>query len=120
MIVDGRATRIEETRISADTDLDKLSGFASLSWISEPELKLLSAALAPAYFDKRQVVFRVGHSRFEVHILLKGIARITRQNPEGERFTIALIHRVQFRSFLQCRLGWICGARHIPIARSVI
>jgi CRP-like cAMP-binding protein len=80
------------TRNPPDTDLDKLSRLKALSWLSNPELRLLVGTLAFANFKRPQIILGQAALASEAHILLKGIARISCQNARSsERVTIALL-----------------------------
>jgi CRP-like cAMP-binding protein len=82
---------LNEPRNSPDSDLDKLTRFKALSWLSASELGLLAGALALANYKRPQIILREGALAAEAHILLKGIARITCPNARGERVTVALL-----------------------------
>jgi len=79
------------TRNPPDSDLDKLTRLKALSWLSNPELRLLAGTLALANFKRPQIILSQAALASEAHILLKGIARITCQNAHSERVTIALL-----------------------------
>jgi CRP/FNR family transcriptional regulator, cyclic AMP receptor protein len=82
---------LNETRNSPDSDLDKLSRFKALSWLSASELGLLAGALTLADYRRPQVIFHEAALASKANILLRGIARITCQSARGERVTIALL-----------------------------
>jgi hypothetical protein len=76
---------------STADDLDKLSRLTVWSWLSSAELKLLSTKLGFGEFNRTQVICYADQCGSEVRVLLKGIARITYQNVEGDRVTVALV-----------------------------
>jgi CRP/FNR family transcriptional regulator, cyclic AMP receptor protein len=79
------------TRNPLNSDFENLSRLKALSWLSASELESLAGALAAANFKRSQVILGEAARASDVHILLKGIARITYRNAGGERATIALI-----------------------------
>jgi CRP-like cAMP-binding protein len=116
-IVDGRATNLKEREHWTVPDLDKLNGIAVLSWLSAAKVK--PAALEFSDFPKSTVIFSDRDRADEVRFLLRGIARITCQNAESDRFTIALIAPgpipafpslplwmdVRCEAYINCRVG---------------
>jgi CRP/FNR family cyclic AMP-dependent transcriptional regulator len=116
---------LNETRNPPATDLDRLSRLAALSWLSKPELSLLTGALAFSDFGRSQIMFREAALAADAHILLKGIARITCRNARSERVTVALrapgpipefpalpLGRFDFRceAYNDCRVGSLSWA----------
>ena len=79
------------TRNVRDTDLDRLSRFEALSWLSASELGLLVRTVALTNFNRSQIMFHETAHASRVHILLQGIARITFQSARAERITLALV-----------------------------
>ena len=82
---------MNEPRNSPDTDLDKLTRLKALAWLSTPELRLLTGALALTSFKKHQIILHDTAPAAQAHILLKGIARVTCQNAHEQRVTVALL-----------------------------
>ena len=74
-----------------DQDLDQLSRLKALSWLSASERGLLAKELVLADFKRPQIILYETALASDAHILLKGIARITRRNARGERVTVALL-----------------------------
>lgn len=73
------------------TDLDRLSGLKTLSWLSQSELGLLVSALALSNYKRHSVILREAALARDAHILLSGIARITCRSARNERVTVAML-----------------------------
>jgi CRP/FNR family cyclic AMP-dependent transcriptional regulator len=72
-------------------DLEKLSRFDAFSWLSTYELGLLAGTLATTDFERPQVILREAEPASRANILLKGIVRVSCQNTQGKRVTVALL-----------------------------
>ncbi len=104
------------------TDFDSLNRMKPLSFLSPAALHELASGLDLANFGKRAVVIPEEEIAAGLHILLRGVAKITCLNPAGQRVTIALlapgpipqfvslpVSRWHFRceAFGECRVGSI-------------
>ena len=73
------------------TDFDLLNRLKPLSFLSPAALRELASGLSSANFRKREVILPQEALAAGVHILLRGVAKITCLNPSGQRVTIALL-----------------------------
>jgi len=73
------------------TDLDLLNRLKSLSFLSPVALHELESALNSANFKRRQVILPQEALAAGVHILLRGVAKITCLSQDGQRVTIAML-----------------------------
>ncbi len=73
------------------TDFDLLNRMRLLSFFSPVALHELSTALNSANFRRREVIISEEELAAGLHILLRGVAKITCLNPAGQRVTIALL-----------------------------
>jgi CRP-like cAMP-binding protein len=82
---------MERQKNAAPTDFDFLNQLKSLSFLSPVALHKLAIAINSANFSRREVVLPEEELAAGVHILLRGVAKITCLNASGERVTIALL-----------------------------
>lgn len=82
---------LHEIRNAQDTDFDRLSRLAVLSWLSAPELRLLAGALALSDFRRYEIILDQAALASGANILLRGVARITCLTGHGDRATVALL-----------------------------
>ena len=102
------------------TDLDLLNRLKPLSFLSPDALRELASGLDLANFRRHEVIIPEEGLAAGVHILLRGVAKITCLNRSGQRVTIALlapgpipqfvslpVSRWHFRceAFSDCRVG---------------
>ena len=73
------------------TDFDLLNRIKPLLFLSPMALHELASGLDSANFKKRLVIFDEEALTAGVHILLRGVAKITCLNPAGQRVTVALL-----------------------------
>ncbi len=73
------------------TDLDLLNRLKPLSFLSPAALQELASRLNPANFRRRQVILPEEALASGVHILLRGVAKITCLNAAGQRAAIAIL-----------------------------
>ncbi len=73
------------------TDFDLLNQLKPLSFLSPVALDELATALNSANFSRHEVILPEEELAAGVHILLKGVAKITCLNPTGQRVTVALL-----------------------------
>ena len=73
------------------TDLDLLNRLKPLSFLSPIALHELAGGLDSANFRRRQVIFPEEALAAGVHILLRGVAKITCLNAAGQRAAIAIL-----------------------------
>ena len=73
------------------TDLDLLNRLKPLSFLSAIALRELASGLNSANFKRREVILPEEALAAGVHILLRGVAKITCLNRFGERVTVALL-----------------------------
>ena len=78
-------------RNATHTDLDLLNRLKPLSFLSPVAMHELASSLNPANFRRRQVIFTEEALASGVHILLRGVAKITCLNAAGERVAIAIL-----------------------------
>jgi len=76
---------------NATRDVDLLSRLKPLSFLSPDALLELASSLNSANFRRREVVLPEEALASGVHILLRGVAKITCLSQAGERVTIALL-----------------------------
>jgi CRP-like cAMP-binding protein len=76
---------------SVETNLEDLSSLSAFSWLAPPELRSLAEALEVIDIKRPLVILEGGSFSNAVHILLKGIARLTCQDAHGARIAIALL-----------------------------
>ena len=104
------------------TDFDLLNRMKPLSFLSPAALHELASGLDSANLGKHAVAIPEEELAIGLHILLRGVAKITCLNPAGQRVTIALlapgpipqfvslpVSRWHFRceAFGKCRVGSI-------------
>jgi CRP-like cAMP-binding protein len=87
------------------TDLDLLNRLKPLSFLSAIALRELASGLNSTNFRKRQVIFPEEALAAEVHILLRGVAKITGLNRWGERTILALLAPGPLPEFLSLPLS---------------
>ncbi|MGB3551182.1 MAG: Crp/Fnr family transcriptional regulator [Candidatus Binatus sp.] len=105
---------------NATRDLDLLNRLKPLSFLSPDALLELASCLNSANFRRREVILPEEEFAAGVHILLRGVAKITCLSHSGQRVTIALlapgpipqfvslpVRRREFRCEAQgeCRVG---------------
>jgi CRP-like cAMP-binding protein len=113
---------VDRQKNATFTDFDLLNRMKPLSFLSPAALHELASGLDSANFGKRAVVIPEEELAVGLHILLRGVAKITCLNPAGQRVTIALlapgpipqfvslpVSRWHFRceAFGECRVGSI-------------
>ena len=76
---------------NAICDLDLLNRLKPLSFLSPVALHLLASSLNSANFRRRQLILPEEALATGVHILLRGVAKITCLNAAGQRVTIAIL-----------------------------
>jgi CRP/FNR family transcriptional regulator len=76
---------------ASSTDLDLLNRLKPLSFLSPAALRELASGLSSANFRKHEVILEEEVLAAGVHILLRGVAKITCLNPAGQRVAIALL-----------------------------
>ncbi len=76
---------------AAPTDFDFLNQLKPLSFLSTGALRELAMGLSAANFRRREVILPEEELAVGVHILLRGVAKITCLNPAGQRVAIALL-----------------------------
>jgi CRP/FNR family cyclic AMP-dependent transcriptional regulator len=116
---------------SREDDLDKISNFRSLSWLSASELRVLAKFLKCDEFESSDVILREGAFATRAYILLRGVARVTCQTARTDRVTIAFVapglipqvsslvpSRFDFRceSYNDCRVGSLAWSDFNAIA----
>ena len=82
---------MDRQKNAAPTDFDFLNLLKPLSFLSPVALHELAMALNSANFSRREVILPEKELAADVHILLRGVAKITCLNPAGQRVTIALL-----------------------------
>ena len=82
---------MDRQKNASPTDLDLLSRLKPFSPLSAEALRELASGLNSANFQRREVILPEEALATGVHILLKGVAKITCLNRCGERVTIALL-----------------------------
>jgi CRP-like cAMP-binding protein len=82
---------VDRQKNATPTNLDLLSRLKPLSSLSAEALRELASGLNPANFQRRDVILREEAPTTGIHILLKGVAKITCLNRCGERVTVALL-----------------------------
>jgi CRP-like cAMP-binding protein len=82
---------LHEVRNAQDTDFDRLSRLAALSWLSAPEVRLLAGALSLSDFRRYEIILGQAALASGANILLRGIARITGLDAHKGRVTVALL-----------------------------
>ena len=82
---------MDRQKNAAPTDFDLLNQLKPLSFLSTVALHELAMALNSANFRRCEVVFPEEELAGGVHVLLRGVAKITCLNPAGQRVTIALL-----------------------------
>ena len=73
------------------TDFDLLNRMKPLSFLSPAALHELATALNSGNFRRREVIIPEEELAAGLHVLLRGVAKITCLNPVGQRVTIALL-----------------------------
>ncbi len=76
---------------NATRDLDLLNRLKPLSFLSPDALLELASCLNSANFRRREVILPEEEFAAGVHILLRGVAKITCLSHSGQRVTIALL-----------------------------
>jgi CRP-like cAMP-binding protein len=82
---------VERQKNEACTDLDMLNRLKLLSAFSAVALRELANSLHSANFKKREIILPEERLAAGVHILLRGVAKITCLNRCGQRVTVALL-----------------------------
>jgi len=82
---------MDRQKNAAPTDFDFLNQLKSLSFLSPVALQDLASELNSANFRRYEVILPQEELAAGVHILLRGVAKITCLNASGERVTIALL-----------------------------
>jgi len=82
---------VDRQKNATPTDLDLLNRLKPFSSLSAEALRELASGLNPANFQRHDVILREEAPPTGVHILLKGVAKITCLNRCGERVTVALL-----------------------------
>ncbi len=82
---------MEHPKYPISTDFDLLNRLEPLSLFSRDALRELASGLHMENFKPRKVVIPEGELATNVHILLKGIAKITYRDRRDERVTVALL-----------------------------
>jgi CRP/FNR family transcriptional regulator len=72
-------------------DLERLGRLDVFSWLTPPQLKVLSASLEKMNYRRGEVIFLESEPVNEARVLVAGIARITCLNADNHRVTAALI-----------------------------
>ena len=118
---------------AAPTTFELLKHLKPLSFLPSVALHELAASLDLANFRRGEVILDEKTLSAGVHIQLKGVAKITRLNPAGERSTIALVppgpipqfvslplSRWDFRceAFTDCRVGSVSWVQFDSITRA--
>ena len=119
---------------NATRDLDLLNRLEPLSFLSPDALLELASCLNSANFRRREVILPEEEFAARVHILLRGVAKITCLSQTGQRVTIALlapgpipqfvslpVRRRDFRCEAQgeCRVGSLSWDQFDAITRGV-
>jgi CRP/FNR family transcriptional regulator, cyclic AMP receptor protein len=84
-------SKMDRKKNAAPTDLDLLNQLKPLSFVSPLAMHELATGLNSANFSRRDVILPEEELAAGVHILLRGVAKITCLNPAGRRVTIALL-----------------------------
>ncbi len=115
------------------TDFDLLNQLKPLSFLSSVALHELAMALNSANFSRRAVILPEEEIAAGVHILLRGVAKITCLNPAGQRVTVNLLapgpipqfvshpaHQWHFRceAHSDCRVGSVSWEQFDIITRN--
>jgi CRP-like cAMP-binding protein len=115
------------------TDLDLLNRSKPLSFLSPIALRELASCLNSANFGRNEVIFPEEELVRGVHILLRGVAKITCLNSCGRRVTVAFlapgplpeffslpVNRWHFRceAHSDCRVGSVTWSRFDIISRT--
>jgi CRP-like cAMP-binding protein len=115
------------------TDLDLLNRLKSLSFLTPLALRELATGLNSTDFKRREVIVPEKALAAGVHILLRGVAKITCLNRCGERITVALlapgpipeflslpVNRWHFRceAHSDCRVGSVSRDRFDIISKT--
>ncbi len=118
---------------NATCDLDLLNRLKPLSFLSPDALRELASGLNSANFSRREVILPEEALAAGVHILLRGVAKITCLSQTGERVTIALlapgpipqfislpVNRRDFRceAHSECRVGSLSWEQFDVITRA--
>ena len=121
-------------RKNATCDLDLLNRLKPLSFLSPDALRELASGLNSANFRRREVILPEEALAAGVHILLRGVAKITCLSQAGQRLTIALlapgpipqfvslpVRRRDFRceAHSDCRVGSLSWDQFDVITRAV-
>src|ERR1019366_2449116 len=118
---------------NATCDLDLLNRLKPLSFLSPDALRELASGLNSANFRRREVILPEEVLAAGVHILLRGVAKITCLSQTGQRVTIALlapgpipqfvslpVNRRDFRceAHSECRVGSLSWEQFDVITRA--
>jgi signal-transduction protein with cAMP-binding, CBS, and nucleotidyltransferase domain len=129
-----RQGKVDKKKCASSTDLDLLNRLKHLSCLSADALRELASGLDSANFQRREVILAEEALATGVHILLKGVAKITCVNRCGQRVTVALlapgpipefpslaVSRWHFRceAYTDCRFGNLDWDRFDIITRAV-
>ncbi len=82
---------MDRQKNAAPTDFDLLNQLKPLSFLSPGALHELASGLSSANFRRREVILPEEELAAGLHILLRGVAKITYLNPAGLRVTAALL-----------------------------
>jgi CRP-like cAMP-binding protein len=85
------AKTMDRRKNSAPTDFDFINQLKSLSFLSPIARQNLACQLDSADFRRGESILHEEDLAAGVHILLRGVAKITCLNPTGRRVTIALL-----------------------------
>lgn len=105
---------MDRQKNATPTDFDLLTQLKALSFLSPVALHELAIGLNSANFERGALILPEEKLADGVHILLRGVAKITCQNLAGERVTIALLAPgpiPQFASMLIDRRNFRCEAQ---------
>jgi CRP/FNR family transcriptional regulator len=91
---------VDRQKNASPTDLDLLERLKSLSSFSGAALYELASGLHSANFGRREIILTEEALAAGVHILLRGVAKITCLNRHGERVTVALLAPGSIPGFL--------------------
>jgi len=86
-----RQLKVQRKKCASRSDLDLLNRLKPLSCLSADALDELATGLDSANFQRREVILAGEALASGIHILLKGVAKITCVNRCGQRVTVALL-----------------------------
>jgi len=125
---------MDRQKYAGPTDLDSLNRLKPFSCLPADALRELASGLNSANFQRSEVILAEEALATGVHILLKGVAKITCLNPCGQRVTVALlapgpipeflslpVSRWHFRceAYSDCRVGSLGWDQFDLITRAV-